>query len=65
VREVEKSRFAEKLIRLVNVDNDLVAVIGKPRYFHFAVNNQVDAGGRLVLVVDHLAFAILHDAGAW
>jgi hypothetical protein len=31
---------------------------------NLAIDHQINAGGRLVLIVDHLTLAILHDAGA-
>ena len=64
MRQIQKRGFAEELIGLVNVHDHLMAVIGEPGNLDFAVDHQINAGGGLVLVVDHLAFPVLHDAGA-
>src|ERR1017187_7081968 len=63
-RQIQQCGLAKKLVGLVHVDNHLVAVVGHTRDFDFALDDQVDVGGRLVLIVDHLAFLVLHDAGA-
>src|ERR1017187_8077111 len=64
VRQIQQCGLAKKLVGLVHVDNHMVAVVGHTRDFDFALDDQVDVGGRLVLIVDHLAFLVLHDAGA-
>src|ERR1035437_10225918 len=63
-RQIQQCGLAKKLVGLVDVDNHLVAVVGHTRDFDFALDDQVDVGGRLVLIIDHLAFLVLHDAGA-
>jgi hypothetical protein len=64
VRQIQKRRFPEELVRLINVHYHLVAIVRQARYFHFAVNHEINCGGRLILVIDHLSFSILHNAGA-
>src|ERR1017187_7431795 len=64
MRQIQQCGLAKKLVLLVDVDNHLVAVIGQAGDFDLTGDNEVDVGGRLVLIVDHLAFLILHNAGA-
>jgi len=54
----------QKTRRAGNVDHHLMAVVGQAGNFDLAFDDQEDVGGRLVLVVDHLAFLVLHNAGA-
>src|ERR1039458_8302133 len=64
MRQIQERGLAKKLVGLVDVDNHLVAVVGHAGDFDFTGDNQVDVGGRLVLIVDHQAFLVLHDARA-
>jgi hypothetical protein len=41
-----------------------VAVVGKACHFHFALDDEIDAGGGLVLIKDLLTLFVLQDGGA-
>src|ERR1039458_9732899 len=56
--------LAKELVGLIDVDHHLVAVVGQAGDFDFAFDDQKDVGGWLVLIVDHLAFLVLHNGGA-
>ena len=64
MRQIQECGFAEEFVGLVDVDHHLMAVVGQAGNLDLALDHQIDVGGRLVLVVDHLAFPVLHDAGA-
>jgi hypothetical protein len=64
MRQVHQCGLAKKLVGLVNVDKHLVVVVGYTGNFNSALDDQVDAGGRLVLTIDHLAFLEIHNVGA-
>src|ERR1035441_8368936 len=64
MRQVQQGGLAKELVGLIDVDHHLVAVVGQAGDFDFAFDDQEDVGGRLVLIVDHLAFLVLHNAGA-
>jgi len=42
MREIEKRGFAEELVSLININDYLVAVIGKTRDLHFSVDNEIN-----------------------
>ena len=64
VWKIQESRFTEELVGLVDVHHYLAAVIPHPRDLHFPLDHEIDAGGRLVLVVDKLTLLELRDARA-
>src|SRR5450756_1530122 len=64
MRQIQQCGLAKKLVGLVDIDNHLVAVVGQAGDFDSALDDQEDAGARLVLIVDHLAFLVLRNAGA-
>jgi len=64
VRKIQECRLSEKFVRLIDVDDHLVTVIGKTRYLNFPIDNEIDAGGGLILIVDHLALPVLQNARA-
>ena len=64
VRQAEERRFAEEFVRLVDVHHHLVAVVRQADHFHLAVDHQIQAGGGLILVVNGLALAVLHNGRA-
>src|ERR1017187_8584826 len=64
MRQIQQGGLAKELVGLIDVDHHLVAVVGQAGDFDFAFDDQEDVGGRLVLIVNHLAFLVLHNAGA-
>src|SRR3989454_9286894 len=51
-RRAEEGGFPEELVGLVNVDHYLAPVVRHPADFDFAVDHEINAGRRLILVVD-------------
>jgi hypothetical protein len=64
MRQIQQCGLAKELVGLVDIDDHLVAVVGQAGDFDSALDDQEDVAGRLVLIVDHLAFLVLHNAGA-
>jgi hypothetical protein len=60
---VQESGFAEEFVGLIDIDQNLAALLRHSADFYFAVNNQINVGGRLILVVNDLPLSILQDAG--
>jgi hypothetical protein len=64
VRKIQKRGLPEKFVGLIDVDDDLMAVIGEAGDLDLPVDHEINARRRLVLIVDHLPFAVLDDARA-